>query len=128
MQSTYLIVAHGSKEEESRTAFEKLLKEVRGRLKGKKVEGAFLEINRPSIPEAIEQCAKRGEQEIVILPLMMFPGRHVKEHIPAIIENAKAKYPEIDFHYAKPLSAYPAMLSLIKEQSKRANSIRKGKL
>ena len=127
MRSTYLIVAHGSKEKESFTAFQKLLKAVRTRLKGKMVEGAFLQINSPSISEAIDRCAKRGERDIVILPMMMFPGRHVKEHIPEIIENAKAKHPQMDFHYARPLSDYPAMLTLIKEQTGVRHPKRKAK-
>ena len=60
--------------------------------------GAFLEIAKPSIPEAIETCAEEGAGQIVVLPLMFFPGKHVKEHIPTFIQDARKKYPDLDMH------------------------------
>ena len=117
MRSAYLIIAHGSREKESNQAFEELLEKFRKAYPDRLIEGAFLEIAKPGIPEAIETCIQKNAAEIFILPLMLFPGRHVKEHIPRFIEQAKASHPEVDFHYAGPLSDHPLLISLLEEKA-----------
>lgn len=116
MPSAYLIIAHGSREKEANEAFKRLLERFRKLHPDRHVEGAFLELAKPSIPDAIENCIKSGAREIFILPLMLFPGRHVKEHIPAFIEEAKARHPQVDFHYAGPLCEDQGMLHVLEEK------------
>ena len=117
MKCAYLIIAHGSRDNEATQAVFKFLEKFRTAYPHRLVEGAFLELAKPSIPEGIENCAARGVSEIIILPMMFFPGRHVKEDIPRLIEEAKAKHPEIDFHYAGPVSEHPMLLSLLEEKA-----------
>ena len=84
------------------------------------MRGAFLELAQPSIPDAIEHCITQGLQEICVIPLMFFAGRHVKEDIPRFIQEAKTKHPEVDFHYSGPLCDHPMMLALLDEKAKLA--------
>ena len=118
MSSVYLVIAHGSREAKSNQAFWDFLKEFQKMNPRRRVEGAFLELVKPGIPEAIENCAVGGAKEIFVIPLMLFPGRHVKEDIPRFIEEAHVKHPEIDFHYAGPLADDPMMLSLLEAKAK----------
>ena len=53
-----------------------------------------------------------------MIPLMMFPGRHVKEHIPNLIQEAKAKHPTVDFHYTGPLSDEPELVAVLEKKAK----------
>ncbi len=53
---------------------------------------AYLEINTPSISEAIDQCVKQSISEIKVLPYFVLGGRHVKMHIPQIISAARKKH------------------------------------
>jgi len=118
MKVAYLIIAHGSRDSEANQAFFNFLEEFRCRFPDRTVRGAFLELAKPSIPEEIEGCVGEGIEQILILPLMFFPGRHVKDDIPHLIEEAKMKYPAVDFHYSSPLSDHPLMLQLIEEKAK----------
>ena len=118
-QTTYLIIAHGSREKQANEDFLELSKNFRKRSKHP-VQPAFLELAQPSIPEGIEKCIAAGAMEIILIPLMLFKGRHVKEHIPQIIEEAKAKHPVVDFHYAGPLSEDPKILELLESRTKSA--------
>jgi sirohydrochlorin cobaltochelatase len=117
MKSTYLVIAHGSRDKKANQAFFDFLKSFREVFTGKKVEGAFLELARPSVLEAIYQAITGGSEEIFILPLMFFEGRHVKQDIPRFIQEAKARYPEVDFHYAGPLAGHPMLLKLLKAKA-----------
>lgn len=103
----YLLIAHGTREEEGRAAFFRFVDEFRRAFPDRQVEPAFLELIGPSIPEGIEACVKEGAEEVLVLPLMLFPGRHINKDIPDQIQSAKRKYPQVDFHYAGALAVNP---------------------
>ena len=118
MSSVYLVIAHGSREAKSNQAFWDFLDSFQRVYPHRSVQGAFLELAKPNISEAIEKCIADGATEITIIPLMLFPGRHVKDDIPRIMEEARAKHSAVDFHYAGPLADHPAMLTLLEEKAK----------
>jgi len=118
MKTAYLVIAHGSRDSEANQAFTRFLQGFKATVKDRLVVGAYLELAKPSIPEAIETCVQKGAGEILILPLMLFPGRHVKEDIPQIIQEAKARHPEIDFHYSSPLHDHPLLVKLLDDKAK----------
>lgn len=118
MKSAYLIIAHGSRDAKANEDFFGFVSKFRKKFPKKIVRGAFLEIAKPGIEEGIEFCADQGAEEIFVLPMMFFAGRHAKEDIPHRIREAKEKYPQIDFHYASPLADNPFMLELLKKQAK----------
>lgn len=100
----YLVIAHGTRDAEGQKAFHNFIREFRTAFPERRIEPAFLEICRPSIGEGIEACMGGGAEEIFVLPLMLFPGRHVKEDIPREIQAAKSRYPQVDFHYSGALA------------------------
>ena len=100
----YLLIAHGTRDAEGEAAFFNFVEEFRKAFPDRRVEPSFLELCRPSICEGIEACVEGGAEEIFVLPLMLFPGRHVKEDIPREIQEAKRRYPRVDFHYAGALA------------------------
>lgn len=111
----YLLIAHGTREEEGKEAFFQFVDEFRKSFPDRRVEPAFLELVHPSIPEGIEACVKGGAEEIVVLPLMLFPGRHINRDIPTEIQAAKRRFPEIDFHYTGALALSPKNSKRISE-------------
>ena len=119
MKSAYLVIAHGSRDPEANQAFFEFLERFRKAYPDRLAEGAFLELAKPAIPQGIENCIAKGVSEIIILPMMFFPGRHVKEDIPRFIEEAKARHPGVDFHYAGPVSEHPMLLALLEEKAKQ---------
>ncbi len=126
-KTAYIVIAHGSRDESANQAFHKFLEVFRNKIKKPAVYGAFLEIAKPSIPEALEKAIEKGARELMILPLMFFPGRHVKDDIPKQIADIKAKYPETDFHYAAPVAEHPLMAKLLKDNIRTAKKISHGK-
>lgn len=100
----YLLIAHGTREEEGRAAFFRFVEEFQRAVPDRLVQPAFLELVQPSIPDALESCIAEGAEEVFVIPLMLFPGRHVNQDIPGHIQAAKARYPKVDFHYSGPLA------------------------
>jgi sirohydrochlorin ferrochelatase len=111
---TLLLVAHGSRREESNEEVRGLaavLAEQAGERFGH-VDCAFLEIADPSIPDAIEAAVQAGASEIVVLPYFLSAGRHVREDIPAEVERKRAEHPEVRLRIAPYLGQAECLASI----------------
>ncbi len=87
-----IIVGHGSKQKGFQAAMEKVAAVLRRGGEFGVVLCAYLEITKPSIPEAIGRCARKGAREIIVLPYFLLTGRHVERDIPRIIAEARKKH------------------------------------
>lgn len=101
METGIIILAHGSKIESGNEGLYRivdLIQEIGGY---KDVEPAFLQLATPSLNDSIQNLLQRKIKKIVIMPLLLFSGNHVREDIPQIIEAEKAKHPDITFVLAR---------------------------
>src|SRR5579885_788851 len=115
MSSAYLLIAHGSREEGSNRDFLDLVARFAKAHPQERVVGAFLELENPLIPEGLDRCVAAGAEDVFVVPLMLFWGRHVKQDIPKIIDDARTRHPHVRFHYAGPLADHPQFLSLLEK-------------
>lgn len=87
-----VLVGHGSKA----AGFDKTMRQVVTKLTQQKkyasVCCAYLEINSPSIPEAIAAHIKNGAKEVRVLPYFLLTGRHVIHDIPKIVRDAQLRH------------------------------------
>ena len=119
-----IIIGHGSKLPHNRENLEKLADILRKRSKFKRVEIAFMVINTPTIPEAIESLAEKGVSKIVLVPAFLAPGVHTTREIPEMIET-KEKEPllkkrGIELVYGEPLGADERIAEIIEEKALKA--------
>lgn len=113
-----LVVAHGSRREESNDEVRRLAEALRGRLGGRyqRVEAAFLELAEPSIAAGIDQAVAAGAAEVVVFPYFLTAGRHVAEDVPAIVEERRRAHPSVHITLTPYLGASEAVAALIAEQ------------
>jgi len=107
-QTGVIILAHGSRGERGSVEVAGTLRRLTEGVKpllppGVEVIGAALQFNHPTLEEAAESLAAGGVERIVIMPYFLFPGRHITEHIPEIIEKLRSIYQGRQFIMAKPL-------------------------
>lgn len=87
-----VLVGHGSKVPGFERAMRRTARALEKRLAGTRVNPAFLEINSPSIPDAVDACVAAGAKTVKILPYFLLTGRHVREDIPAIAKAARLRH------------------------------------
>jgi sirohydrochlorin ferrochelatase len=94
-----LITAHGSRKQTSNSEILDLVDAV-----GKMPEngfdiimGAFIQYATPLFSEQVDVLVDRGASQIVVFPYFIAAGSHVLTDIPGLIEQARTKYPHIDF-------------------------------
>lgn len=107
-----LYIAHGSRLDEANMKFITFIKEVMNRSEASIQAYGFIEHAKPSIAQAIESCIEQGTREITVVPILLLPGIHANEDIPAELKA----YPEVEFHYGKPLGFDEIMVDLLFER------------
>jgi sirohydrochlorin ferrochelatase len=94
-----LLVAHGSRNPRTAADHAALCNAVADALGASvgpaRVLPAFLEISEPSIGDAIDDAVAEGARSITVLPLFVHVGNHVEHDIPAIVERARARHPDV---------------------------------
>ncbi len=116
-----LIVAHGSRREQSNTEVRQLAERMDTRTAAdENVSCAFLELAEPSIPDGIQRCIDAGADEVVVLPYFLSAGRHVTEDIPDEVLPKQQQHPEVTISISDYLGSsallQDAMLQLIEKQ------------
>ena len=101
-----LLVSHGSHSPKAKEENSRLLSRLREKGEADIFRFAFLEIEKPSIPEGIDNCVKDGAAEIIVLLNFLNSGRHVDEDIPRIAREARAKYPKVKLVISKPVGQH----------------------
>lgn len=110
-----LIIAHGSRRERSNDEIRGLATAIAARMDGRydRVGCAFLELATPDIPAAIEREVGAGAHEVVCFPYFLSAGRHVVEDVPALVEAARQRFPDVRIALERYLGAQPAMAEFI---------------
>jgi sirohydrochlorin ferrochelatase len=108
-----LLVDHGSRRAEANALLEDVADQIRERAAESIVEIAHLEIAEPGIGEGIETCVEKGATHIIVHPFFLGPGRHTSEDIPAEVERAAQKHPNVRIRISEPLGSHAALIDVI---------------
>jgi len=120
-----VILCHGSRGQRGIAEVPQALSRVTEGVKpllpaGVEVIGAALQFNHPTLEEAVESLAVGGVERIVIMPYFLFPGRHITEDIPQLVEKLKYSYPDKKFIVTNPLGLEENFIGHVAERIEEA--------
>jgi sirohydrochlorin ferrochelatase len=78
---------------------------------------AHMEIAEPTVAQGFAECVRRGASEVVAVPYMLAPGRHVTYDIPALVAQAAEAFPEIPFTVASALGVHTGIARVVLERA-----------
>jgi len=110
-----LLIGHGSRRERSNEAVRELAAAVETRL-GVPTDAAFLELESPSIPDAIAGLAPTVSR-LTLVPLSLFAASHVKNDLPLAVNRARSTHPDVRFHAGAHLGIHPAILDVLDDRA-----------
>lgn len=90
------------------------------------VELGFLELMRPSFPEAVEGLVARGATAITVVPVFMAAGSHVKKDLPSMAAEAMERHPGLTITLAAPVGEVPEVIAAMADHALMAHSTRGG--
>ncbi|CAG7634035.1 sirohydrochlorin chelatase [Paenibacillus allorhizosphaerae] len=109
-----LLVGHGSRDPEGNEELLQFAGTVRRMAPEYVIETCFLEFAAPNIMQGIDRCVGQGASRVVLVPIILFAAGHAKIHIPAAIDDAKTKYPEVEFVYGRPIGVHQKVVDILK--------------
>lgn len=113
-----LVVGHGSRSKNAYDVFFKVVDGLKSKMRGEIVEGCFMEISEPFIPETIEGMYKKGVRKVTILPYFLYTGMHIKMDIPEILDEVKLKFNDLEVYMANPIEFDERLIDILIERSK----------
>jgi sirohydrochlorin cobaltochelatase len=112
-----LLVDHGSQLVEANRVLDQIADAVRRRGSDAIVEVAHMELAEPSFAAGLARCAERGAIEVVVCPFFLGPGRHTRNDIPRLIEQARAAHPALRVRLAPPLGFDERLVDVLIERA-----------
>ena len=91
-----ILFAHGSRDAQWAAPFRAVQKKIALARPGLRIELAFLEIMQPSLPDAIDRLVAAGHVRLVIAPLFMAQGAHLKRDLAELLTSARARHAHIE--------------------------------
>jgi sirohydrochlorin cobaltochelatase len=87
-----VLLAHGSRDPGWSAPFERLAQRVRDLRPAAGVAVAYLEIAPPTFGDAVASLVAAGAGEIVVVPLFLAPGGHVRRDLPQMVDAVRSRY------------------------------------
>jgi sirohydrochlorin cobaltochelatase len=97
MKTALILFAHGARDPEWANPMRRVQAAVRERTNGVPVELAFLEFMSPNLTESVTQLIADGADKLVILPMFIARGGHLKKELPEMLEVLRCTYPNVEF-------------------------------
>jgi sirohydrochlorin cobaltochelatase len=90
-----VLFAHGARDPEWAEPFRAIAVRVAASRKDLAVKLAFLELQPPSLADAITELAAAGHTTIHVAPLFMAQGSHLKKDVPALLAEIGKQQPAL---------------------------------
>lgn len=94
-RSALVLFAHGARDPEWAEPFRAIASRIAASRKDLAVKLAFLELQPPSLSDAITELAAAGHTTIHIAPLFMAQGGHLKRDVPLLLDDIRSRQPAL---------------------------------
>ena len=112
MMQGIVLIAHGARDPDWATPFRKLQERIAKRANGRPVELAFLEHTNPDLQAAVEALHARGVTDILLVPMFLGRGGHLKRDVPRLVEEVGRALPDLTITTLPAPAEDEAMLDL----------------
>ena len=100
MPAGLVLFAHGARDPRWAEPFERLRERVARALPDSRVKLAYLEFMAPDLAAAARELCAAGCTTIVLVPVFLGQGGHVRKDLPALFQDAVARHPQCRFRLA----------------------------
>ncbi|WP_341729369.1 CbiX/SirB N-terminal domain-containing protein [Brooklawnia sp.] len=115
--SSLIIAAHGTRVPEGQQTCRALVERVQAMLPGTSVYDAYVELDTPTIADAVATALREShDKHVVVVPLMIGAGGHVHDDIPEGIDAGRELAGSGSVSYAGHLGADPLLRGAVRER------------
>jgi sirohydrochlorin ferrochelatase len=115
-----VVLAHGSRDPRSAATIRQAVTTLRTLDPGLPVRAAFLDHNGPDLATVVEELARKGPREIVVVPLFLTSAYHARVDSPAALDRVQERHPDIRLRLAEVVGSDPLLLTALDERLRDA--------
>lgn len=119
-RSGLLLFAHGARDPNWALPFEAVLRRVREQAPDVAVSLSFLEFMAPTLLEAGDTLAAAGCTRVVIVPLFLGTGGHVRKDLPLLIETLRGAHPQVTWTLQPSIGEAPDVIEAMAHAALRS--------
>ncbi|OUM01898.1 sirohydrochlorin chelatase [Variovorax sp. JS1663] len=108
-----VLLAHGSRDVRWRAPVEAVARRVAERDPAVLVRCAYLELSQPDLHAAAAELVAAGSARIRVLPLFLGMGKHLREDLPRLLEDLRARHPQVPVELARAVGEEPQVIDLL---------------
>lgn len=108
-----ILFAHGARDAGWAAPFRIIQKQLQAARPDVQVALAFQEFMTPTLETEVAQAAARGARRIVLVPLFMAQGGHLKQDLPLLLGKIRAQHPQLDLQVMPAIGDAPEILQAI---------------
>lgn len=108
-----VLFAHGSRDPLWRAPIDAVAQSIQARAPHTPVLCAFLELDRPTLPEAVSALAQAGHSHLRIVPMFLGVGRHAREDLPTLMQQLQGHHPTLSLELMPAVGEMPAVIECL---------------
>jgi sirohydrochlorin cobaltochelatase len=112
-RESVILFAHGARDARWSVSVDTLATAIRAHAPHASVRTAFLELQWPKLPEALEAAVSEGAERIHVVPVFWAGAGHIENDLPPLLAAFAARHPEVSVRTLPVLSELPGMLDFI---------------
>lgn len=116
--TTLLLVGHGSRNRDGNKETLHFAAQWRERHPDWRIEVCFIEHADVLLNEGLDRAAK-GAQHVLVIPFILNAAGHVKMELPAALESARERHPDVDFEVTRHLGMGREVFAVLQGQLER---------
>ena len=112
-EQTIILFAHGARDPEWAAPFGIIQKQLQAARPEVQVALAFQDFMTPTLEAAVAQSAAQGAKRIVLVPLFMAQGGHLKQDLPLLVGKIREQHPQLELQVLPAIGDAPEILQAI---------------
>ncbi len=108
-----ILFAHGSRDPQWSLSMQAVAQQMRAIDPTCQVRCAFLELMPPDLATAAQSCLAEGCDEIVVVPMFLGAGRHVRQDLPALVADLNQKLDGVHIRLQAPVGEDPRVVDML---------------
>ncbi|MFQ5957706.1 MAG: precorrin-8X methylmutase [Candidatus Brocadiales bacterium] len=122
MKTAVVVVAHGSRVKEANRGLYGIIENLRNTGRWDVVEPSFLQFEEPSLSRAVESVINKGAEKVVVVPLLLFPGNHMRNDIPEEIQQQRSKHGGVEIVLTRHMGIDNRIAQIVVERIEEATN------
>ena len=114
-RTALVLFAHGARDPDWRLPFEDLQRRIAARRPDLTVELAFLEVTEPSLADTVTRLAGAGHTRIIVAPMFMAQGGHLKRDLRRMLDGLRDSHPAITLEVLPAVGEIEPVLNAISD-------------